>query len=53
MVNGGVSALQRFNLDQSPMPFVVDHKKTYEIIQPGDKYAKTWNRQPRSGLDKR
>ena len=38
---------QRFSLDQSPMPFVVDHKKTYEIMQPGDTYAKPWIRQPR------
>ena len=27
---------QRFNVDQFPMPFVVDSKKTYEIIKPGD-----------------
>ena len=44
---------QRFNLDQSPMPFVVDQKKTYEIIKPGEKHHKTWISQPASGLDKR
>ena len=44
---------QRFNVDQSPMPFVVDCKKTYEIINPDDKYHKTWISQPASGLEKR
>ena len=44
---------QRFNLDQSPMPFVVDSKKTYEIIEPGANHQKTWISQPASGLDKR
>ena len=44
---------QRFNVDQSPMPFVVDCKKTYEIINPDDKYQKTWIGQPASGLEKR
>ena len=29
---------QRFNVDQSPMPFVADSKKTYEIIEPGNKH---------------
>ena len=42
---------QRFN--QSPMPFVVDCKKTYEIINPDDKYHKTWISQSASGLEKR
>ena len=43
---------QRFNVDQSPMPFVVDGKKTYEIINPDDKYHKTWISQSASGLEK-
>ena len=44
---------QRFNVDQSPMPFVVDSKKTYEIIKLGDKHQKTWISQPALGLEKR
>ena len=44
---------QRFNVDQTPMPFVVDSKKTYEIITPGDMYHKTWISQSSSGLEKR
>ena len=44
---------QRFNVDQSPMPFFVDSKKTYEIIKPGDMHQKTWISQPVSGLEKR
>ena len=44
---------QRLNVDQSPLPFVIDVKKTYEYIEPGDKYHNTWISQPGSGLDKR
>ena len=44
---------QRLNVDQSPMPFVVDSKKTYEIINPGDKHQKTCISQLPSGLEKR
>ena len=44
---------QMFNLDHSPMFFVIDSKKTYEIIEPRDCYQKAWISQPSSGLDKR
>lgn len=43
---------QRFNVDQSPLPFVVDVKRTYEQIE--YKHSeKIWIAQPGSGLDKR
>ena len=35
------------------MPFVVDQKRTYEIIEQGQKHSKTWIGQPAAGLDKR
>ena len=44
---------QRFNLGRSSISFVIDSKKTYEIIEPGDRYQKTWVSQPSSGLDER
>ena len=47
---------QRFNVDQSSLPFAIDVKKTYEQIIPGDKdngYKKVWVSQPYSGVDKR
>ena len=44
---------QRFNVDQSRMPFVVDSRKTYEIIKVEDKHQKTWISQPALGLEKR
>ena len=44
---------QRLNVDQSPLPFVVNSKKTYEFVEKGDKYHNTWISQPGSGLDKR
>ena len=40
---------QRFNVDQSPLPFANDVKKTYEQITPGDKdnqNKKVWVSQP-------
>ena len=40
---------QRFNLDDWSIPFVIDSKKTYVIIEPGDRYQKTWISQPSSG----
>ena len=43
----------RFNVDQSPLPFVIDHKRTYEVIEEDQRYRKVWIQQPRSGLDKR
>ena len=50
---GPFAPSQRFNVDQTPMPFVVDQKRTYEIIGPGQKHSKTWIGQPAAGLDKR
>ena len=47
---------QWFNVDQSPLPFAIYVKKTYEQITPGDKEnrnKKVWVSQPYSGADKR
>ena len=44
---------ERLNVDQSPLPFVLDVKKTYEYVEPGNKHHNTWISQPGSGLDKR
>ena len=45
---------ERINVDQSPLPFVVNSKKTYEFIPPGEGVShNTWISQPGSGLDKR
>ncbi|MEO0683927.1 MAG: hypothetical protein AAFY76_02490 [Cyanobacteria bacterium J06649_11] len=45
---------QRFNVDQSPLPFAVETKRTYEIIEKKQsKNHKVWISQPGSGLDKR
>ena len=45
---------ERFNVDQTPMPFAIDVKRTYEIIDPATKkYHKTWIKTPGSGLEKR
>ena len=43
---------QRFNVDQTPMPFVVNTKRTYEELQKNHE-EKIWISQPGSGLDKR
>ena len=43
---------QRFNVDQSPMPFVTDSIKTYEIVKPRNKHQKTRISQPAPGLEK-
>jgi hypothetical protein len=43
----------RFNVDQSPLPFVIDHKRTYEIIGKDQHHQKVWIQQPGRGLDKR
>ena len=43
----------RFNVDQSPLPFVIDHKRTYEVVDKNQRYDKVWIQQPGSGLDKR
>ena len=44
---------QRFNVDQCPLPFVITTKRTYELVQKGDRYYKVWISQPGSGLEKR
>ena len=49
---GGFLPKQRLNVDQSPLPFVVNSKKTYEFVEKGEKYH-AWISQPGSGLDKR
>ena len=43
----------RFNVDQTPLPFVIDHKRTYEVLSENQRYQKVWIHQPGSGLDKR
>ena len=44
---------QRFNVDQSPLCFAIDVKKTCEQIKPVEKKKKVWVSQPYSGADKR
>ena len=46
---------KRINVDQSPLPFVVDRGTTYELDVPKENRAehKVWISQPGSGLDKR
>ena len=45
---------RRLNVDQSPLPYVINSKKTYEYIPPGEGAThNTWISQPGSGLDKR
>ena len=47
---------QWFNVDQSPLPFATDVKKTYEQLTPGGKgnqNKKVWVSKPYSGADKR
>lgn len=44
---------ERLNVDQSPLPFVLDVKRTYEYVEPKNKHHNTWISQPGSGLDKR
>lgn len=45
----------RINVDQSPLPFVIDHHTTYEINITEEQRPnhKVWIRQPGSSLDKR
>ena len=51
---GAFKPSERLNVDQSPLPFVVNVKKTYEYVEPGkSKEHNTWISQPGSGLDKR
>ena len=49
---GGFLPIQRLNVDQSPLSFVVNSKKTYEYVKKGDKIDNSWISQPRPGLDK-
>lgn len=45
---------KRFNVDQSPLPFVLYRGKTYEHFEPGESQTKkVWIAQPGSGLEKR
>ena len=47
---------QRFNVDQSPLPFAINTKTTYEHVEPKNpenRHKKIWVSQPGSGLDKR
>ena len=41
---------ERFNVDHTPMPFAIDVKRTYEVIEPGQKHSKTWIKQPGAGV---
>ena len=41
---------QRYNVDQSPLPFAFTTKRTYKMIKKGDRYHKVWISQPGSGL---
>ena len=47
--HGRWSPKNRLNVDQVPLPFVVDQDKTYEIAGSNQ----VWISQPGSGLDKR
>ena len=50
---GRFKPIERLNIDQSPLPFVVHGKKTYEYISAGERSShNTWILQPGSGLDK-
>ena len=46
---------QRINVDQSPLPFAVNMKRTYHRFEEGanPRQEKVWISQPGSGLDKR
>ena len=51
---GRYQPAQRLNVDQSPLPFVVHGKKTYEYIPKSEgSMHNTWLSLPRLGLDKR
>ena len=50
---GGFLPPLRLNVDQSPLPFVVNSTRTYEYVEKKDKNHNTWISQPGSGLDKR
>ena len=40
-------------MDQSPLSFAANTKRTYEILEPGSHYQKVWIVQPGRWLDKR
>ena len=46
---------QRFNVDQSPLPFAVNMTRTYHLYEEGcnQNKEKVWISQPGAGLDKR
>ena len=51
---GRFKPIERLNIDQSPLLFVVHGKKAYEYIPAGEESShNTWISQPGSGLDKR
>lgn len=51
---GAFKPSERLNVDQSPLPFVINVKKTYDYVEPGkSKEHNTWISQPGSGLEKR
>ena len=55
-VYGGFIPSQRYNVDQSPLPFAIDTKKTYKQIRPNDKENRNknvWVSQPAPCLEKR
>ena len=44
---------QRFNVDQSPLPFVMQMNRTYEHFDEDQRTTKVWIAQPGAGLEKR
>ena len=51
--NGEDSNQQRLHVDQNPLPFVINVKKTEEYTESGSRNHNTWISWPRGGLDKR
>ena len=52
---GRFKPYQRFNVDQSPLPFVIEKKSTYEELPDKNesRQHKVWISQPGAGLEKR
>ena len=52
---GYFKPMNRFNVDQSPLPFAINMKKTYHHYDEDEdqRKSKVWISQPGSGLDKR
>ena len=47
---------QRLNVNQTPLPFSFDTKKTYELVEPGNpenRTKKVWVAEPHPGASKR